>query len=214
VKAQESLLGGGDPAGDPDFDVGTISDLVLGDSVHLEDTALAGVRIRAGRVLEIGDGAVLVDCKLLAPEIRIGGDAALEDVLAFASRTLKVTGGTVKGGQFAALDTLSLDLPDPQEDWPVFYVQGRKVIAGPDTTYPGALLVGKASGEGIFLVSALGRAVYDQQIRFSLGPRASLGGLAELSRHRTRAAVAQALRINLRTLYDKLTRQGLRHRIE
>jgi two-component system NtrC family response regulator len=38
--------------------------------------------------------------------------------------------------------------------------------------------------------------------------------LAELSRHRTRAAVAQALRINLRTLYDKLTRQGLRHRIE
>jgi hypothetical protein len=178
VKAQEALLAGGDPAKDPDYDGGRVADLMLGDSGRLEDTALAGVRVRAGKMLVVGAGAVLLDCKLLAPHIRIEGDAALESVLAFASRTLEVTGGSVKGGQYAALDSLTLDLSEPLEDWPIFYVQGRKANAGrPDSSHPGTLRVRKASGEGIFLVSALGRADHDQEIRFILEDAASAGGL-------------------------------------
>lgn len=179
ARAQEALLAGGDPSRDPDYDSGQVTDLHLGDSATLADTALAGVRIRAGRKLSVGSGAVLVDCKLLAPEIEVSGNAVLENVVAFASRNLELTGGEVKGGQFAANDTLRLDLADPLEGWPVFFVRGRTVRAGrPDSAYLGCLRVTRASGGGFFLAAVDGRPAYDQEIRLELGKAASLTGLA------------------------------------
>lgn len=179
VEAQETLLSGGDLDEDPDYDSGAVTDLVLGDTGRLEDTALAGARIRAGRTLIIGSGADLLDCKLLAPVIRIGEGARLESVLAFATRTLEVTEAKVKGGQYAALDSLSLDLSEPLENWPIFYVQGRKVKGGtPDSAYLGTLRIRKAAGEGLFLVSAPERPSYDQEIRLILEAASATGGLA------------------------------------
>lgn len=178
ARTQEALLAGGDPAQDPDYDSGQAVDLHLGDSGVLADTALAGVRIRAGRRLEVGSGAVLVDCKLLAPEIEVSGNAVLENVLAFASRNLGMTGGEVKGGQFAANDTLRIDLASPLKGWPVFFVRGRAVRAGaPDSAYVGFLSIEEASGEGFFLSAVEGRPAYDQEVRLELGQAASVTGL-------------------------------------
>lgn len=178
IKAQEALMAGGDPLADPDFDSGSVTDLFLGDSGYLADTALAGVRVRAGKVLTVGSGAILVDCKLMAPRIRIEGDAVLESVLAYASRNLDVSGGEIKGGQFAAMDSIRLSIDQALSGWPVFYVHGRMINRGkPDSAGLGSLRIEKATGEGIFLSSAREGALYDQDIRLHIGAGTSLTGL-------------------------------------
>ena len=178
VRDQLALAERGAVDGDPDFDPGTVEDLSFGDSAYLSDTALAGVRLRAGRRLVVGSGAVLVDCKLIAPEIRVEGDAALEDVIAFASRKVDIRGGSIRGGQFAAVESLTVANSERLDGWPIFYVHGRKVNAGrPDSSCLGSLRIERAQGEGIFLSAAHGRPVYDQDIRLHLGAAAAVTGL-------------------------------------
>lgn len=179
VAAQEKLIDGGDPSDDPDYDSGDVADLPVEDSVSLEGKAYGATRIRARTVLRIGDGAVLMDCKLLAPRIVIEGDAVVENSVAFATRTLSIRGGAIKGGQFAARDSLVIEADQAFEGWPTFYVQGRATKArdGSDSTFVGWLEIRKAGGGGLFLSAARDLPVHDQGVRLFLGREASVEGL-------------------------------------
>lgn len=178
MKAQERMLAAKDFSGDGDYDSGMVVDIVLPDSGVLMDTVLTNARIRAGRVLKVGSGTRLVDCKLASGRIIIEGDAVLERALVYAGRTLEVNGGRIEGGQFLAMDSVRIASGSPLKGYPVFYAQGRMVKRGlPDSSMTGALLIGNVSGEGIFLSACLEHPPYDQDIRLSVASGARLTGL-------------------------------------
>lgn len=178
MRDQESMLASHDFSGDGDYDSGRIADLALPDTAYLTDTTLADTRIQAGRVLRVGAGARLMDCKLLSPHIVIEGDAVLERTLAFASLTLDIEGGRIEGGQFLAGDSLHIASDRPLQGYPVFYVRGRMSNRGrPDSAMVGALDLDHALGEGIFLSACKDHPVFDQGIRLSVGPASRVTGL-------------------------------------
>lgn len=181
IKDQEGMLAAGGSADgfgkDADFDSGTVRDMVLPDSARL-DSGLVDARVMAAQVLRVGSGARLRGCKLMSRRIVIEGGALVERSLAYASRTLDIQGAGIEGGQFLAGDSLRIDAGAKLRGYPVFYAQGRMAVLGKaDTSYPGALLVGKAEGEGLFFSACQGHPQYDQEIRLSIGPGARLKGL-------------------------------------
>lgn len=179
IHRQESMLSSRDWSDDPDYDSGTVSDLMLPDSGLLADTLLENVRILASKHLRVGSGVRLRNCKLLSANIVISGeDARLEEVLAFAGRNLEIQAGTLIGGQFLARDTLLVSLPIPMQGTPVFYVQGRVIKKGPqDAGFVGAMLLEKAQGEGIFLAAVPDCPFLDHEVRLESGPGVKISGL-------------------------------------
>jgi hypothetical protein len=163
---------------DDDYDSGHVVDWPLSDSVLLSDTLIQATRIRARNRITVESGAELIHCKLLAPEIRIKGNARLRNSLAYASRNLIVAGGELQGGFFASAESLSISNERPLQAWPVFFVQGRKIFSGKaDSGFVGILNIEKANGEGLFLSDMSAAPEYDQQIRLVLGKRSSVTGL-------------------------------------
>lgn len=178
MNLQEKMLAAHDFEKDGDFDSGMVQDLVMRDSGFLADTILAHTRIVASRYLRIGNGAQLRDCKLLAPEIRIEGDAFLERALVLAQKKLTVHGGKILGGQFLAGDTLLIESDSPIAKYPVFYVRGSMKNRGlPDSSMTGAMILKKLQGEGLFLAPFLESPPYDQEIRMTIFPAVQLKGL-------------------------------------
>lgn len=175
---QAGLLASGDFGKDGDYDSGTVEDLVLPDSALLTDTLLADTRIRARRVLRVGSGARLMDCKLMSERIIVEAGADLDRVLAYAGRTLDVKGGRIRGGQYLAGDSLRIASDGPLTGFPVFYAQGRMSGRGhADSAMVGALILEKAKGEGLFLSAARERPLYDQEIRLAVNPGVRVSGL-------------------------------------
>jgi hypothetical protein len=178
MKAQQSLLEGGDNSPDGDYDSGLVQDIRLPDTALLSDTALVDARITAREVLRVGSGARLTHCKLLSRRILIEGDARLVRSLAFASKTLSVLGGSIEGGQFLAVDSVRIASERPLKGYPVFYAQGRMANRGrPDSAMVGALELDRASGEGVFLSACKDHPVYDQGVRLSAGTGTHVSGL-------------------------------------
>ena len=178
-KRQEAMLSAHSFDGDGDFDAGTTQNSFLPDSGVLTDTVMSNCRIMGGRLLRISDGVRLRDCKLLAENIVIKGNARLERVLAFAGQNLVVQGeAQLIGGQYVARDTVALDLATPFQAMPVFYAQGRRPHRGrPDSSYVGALILKKAQGEGLFLSAMTDRLLEDHAIRLLVLPGARVSGL-------------------------------------
>lgn len=180
IKGQEDLLASRDFTKDTDFDSGMVKDLRLPDTAKV-DTILSDTRIYAAQVLRIGSGARLTDCKLLSKRIIIEGDATLDRTLAYASRTLDVKvgqGGRIDGGQFLAGDSLRIASDAPLKGYPIFYAQGRMANRGKaDSAMVGALMLEKASGEGLFLSACHDHPPYDQEIRLSVAPATHVTGL-------------------------------------
>lgn len=178
IDAQGRMLEGKDFTGDGDYDSGTVIDLRLPDSALLADTLIEGARITAG-VLRIGAGARLKDCKIAARRILIQEGSRLERVIAFSQGNLEVTGGDIQAGQFLAVDSVRIACERPFAGYPFFFAQGRMARRGrPDSAMVGALLVEKASGDGVFFSACRDHALYDQEVRLSLGKGARLTGLA------------------------------------
>jgi hypothetical protein len=181
IKDQEALLAAGDITGgfgkDADFDSGMVRDLVLPDSASL-DSGLVDVRVVAAQVLRVGAGARLRGCKLISRRIVIEKGAVIERSLAYASRTLDIMGARIEGGQFLAGDSVRIDADARLRGYPVFYAQGRVANRGKvDSSFVGALLVGKVEGEGLFFSACREHLQGDQDIRLSIGSDAHLTGL-------------------------------------
>jgi len=177
IKEQEGMLASHDFSKDGDFDSGMVRDRILPDSA-LIDTILSDTRLIAGQVLRVGSGARLYGCKLLSRRIIIEGDASLERSLVYASRTLDIKGGRIQGGQFLAGDSIRIATGEPFQGYPVFYAQGRMSNRGKaDSAMVGALLLEKASGEGLFFSACHEHPLYDQDIRLSISPGTHLTGL-------------------------------------
>lgn len=175
---QAALLVSRDYGKDGDYDSGTVEDLVLPDSASLSDTLMADTRVTARRVLRVGSGVRLMDCKLLSERVIIEAGAVLDNVLVYAGRTLDVKGGRIQGGQFLAVDSLRIDSEGELIGFPVFYAQGRMSKRGkPDSAMVGALILQKAKGEGLFLSAARERPLYDQEIRLAIEPGVRVRGL-------------------------------------
>lgn len=178
MKAQETILSGHSFASDPDYEEGTMHDLFLGDSGNVADTSISGARIFAGRVLKIGAGARLKGCKVLSLRVLIQDDARLDGIIAFAGHKLEIKGGEIHGGQFLAVDSLSIATHFPLEGFPFFYVQGRTINPGKlDSSFVGALVLEKTQGQGFFLSSVERRPRYDQEIRLIVSHNVRVSGL-------------------------------------
>jgi hypothetical protein len=181
IKDQDAMLATGDFAAgfrnDSDFDSGMVRDMVLPDSARL-DSGLVDARVVAAQVLRVGSGARLRGCKLISRRIVIERDATIERCLVYASLTLDINGTGIEGGQFLAGDSLRIDANARLRGYPVFYAQGRMANRGKkDSASVGALLVGKAEGEGLFFSACREHPQYDQDIRLSIGSDAHLTGL-------------------------------------
>jgi hypothetical protein len=175
---QSAMLASGDFGRDGDYDSGTVEDLLLPDSALLTDTLMADTRVRARRVLRVGSGARLMDCKLLSERIIIEAGADLDRVLVYAGRTLDVKGGRIRGGQYLAGDSLRIASDGPLTGYPVFYAQGRMRNRGrADSAMVGALILKKAKGEGLFFSAAREHPPFDQDIRLAVEPGVRVRGL-------------------------------------
>lgn len=177
MEAQGRMLAAGDFSGDGDFDSGMVADMQLADSAVLADTSLERVRIIGG-FLRVGTGARLKDCKIAARRLIIQDGSGLERVTAFAQGNLDITGGTIKGGQFLAGDSIRIASAERLQGFPFFYAQGRMARRGrPDSAMVGALRIEKASGEGVFVSACREHPPYDQDVRLSLAAGSRLQGL-------------------------------------
>ncbi|MBW8889828.1 MAG: hypothetical protein JF616_18875 [Fibrobacteres bacterium] len=176
MEAQSRMLASGDFTSDGDYDSGKVADVRLGDSAILVDTAMARARITAGK-LTIGSGARLKDCKLAAKSIEVRAGAELLRVIAFAQGNLRITGGTIRGGQFLAGDSIVLSTDRPLLGWPFFYARGRMSNRGrPDSAMAGAMLIEKAAGQGLFVSACREHPPYDQQERLVVAKGVRLSG--------------------------------------
>ncbi|MDQ3000828.1 MAG: hypothetical protein M3Y08_06165 [Fibrobacterota bacterium] len=178
MKSQSEALGTLDPGKDPDFDSGMVQNIRLSDSAVLSDTAMVGARIIAKRVLRIGTGVRLLECKLLSGSIEIEKGSDLRRVVAYAERNITIRGGRIRGGQYLAGDTLRIASDSPLEGYPVFYAQGKVINRGsPDSTMSGAMILERAMGKGLFLASFRERPVGDENIRLVVKAGTRLTGL-------------------------------------
>jgi hypothetical protein len=178
IKAQQSLLNGGDLSLDSDYDSGLVRDIRLPDTALLLDTNLTDARIMAREVLRVGSGAHLSHCKLLSRRVFIEGNARMAGSLAFASKTLNILGGDIEGGQFLAVDSVRITSDRPLKGYPVFYAQGRMANRGkPDSTFVGSLDLEKATGDGVFISACKDHQSNDQDIRLSVGHGSHVSGL-------------------------------------
>jgi hypothetical protein len=176
MEAQSRMLATGDFSSDGDYDSGKVVNLRLGDTAILVDTVIARARITAGK-LTIGSGARLKDCKLAAKSIEIRPGAELLRVIAFAQGNIRISGGTVRGGQFLATDSIRLSTDRPLSDWPFFYARGRMSNRGrPDSVMVGALLIDQAAGQGLFISACREHPPYDQQERLTVAKGVRLSG--------------------------------------
>jgi hypothetical protein len=176
MAAQARMLASGDFSSDGDYDSGAVADLRLGDSAALADTALARTRIVAGRLI-IGAGARLRECKLAARVLEIREGADLDGVIAFAQGSIHITGGSLRGGQFLAGDSLRIAADRPFSGWPFFYAAGRMARRGrPDSAMIGALSIEKASGRGVFVSACREHPSYDQEPRLTIAKGVRLAG--------------------------------------
>lgn len=176
MAAQSRMLDAGDFSSDGDYDSGKVAELRPGDSVLLADTVISHARIVAGR-LTIGTGARLRDCKLAAKAIEIREGAELLRVIAYAQGNLRITGGTIRSGQFLAGDSIRLAMDRPLAGWPFFYARGRMSKRGrPDSAMVGALIIDKAAGQGLFVSACREHPPYDQQERLIVAKGVRLSG--------------------------------------
>jgi hypothetical protein len=176
MAAQARMLASGDFASDEDYDSGSVRESRLGDSALLADTAVAGARILAGRLV-VGSGARLRDCKLAVRDLEIREGARLERVIAYAQGNIRITGGSLQGGQFLAGDSIRLATGTPLSGWPFFYARGRIARRGtPDSAMVGALLIEKAAGQGVFVSACREHPPYDQKERLSVAKGVRLKG--------------------------------------
>lgn len=176
MEAQSRMLAAGDFASDGDYDSGKVSNLRLGDTAMLVDTVLSRARITAGKLI-IGSGARLRDCKLAAKSIEVRAGADLLRTIAYAQGNLRITGGAIRGGQFLAGDSLLVSTDRPLSGWPFFYARGRMSNRGrPDSAMVGALLIDKATGQGLFISACREHPPYDQQERLAIAKGVRLSG--------------------------------------
>jgi hypothetical protein len=184
MNSQAELLLSHDFTKDFDFDSTEAGNIILPDSSFLVDTVMVHARILAGKILRLGSGVRLRECKIMAPEIRIESDAELDRVLAFAGKNLQIQGGHFHGGQYLAGDSLSINSDLPMDGYPFFYVRGRIKNRGKlDSSMVGSMVLRRVRGEGIFLAPLLGKPMYDQEIRMVVNSGVQITGLLYCSGH-------------------------------
>lgn len=150
-KLQNDLVSGPGMSSGASGEIGTI-DLERLDSVHLQDTSVASLRLVSKGTIHLDRGARLENCEVAGSLVIIERGALLKNTVVFSSGKILAFGAILRGGQYFAVDTIRISDGTELLGCPIFLVKGRKKVFNKRDTIPsGGLNIAEAKGMGVFI---------------------------------------------------------------